>query len=108
MRLNALVLAATVFVIQFAGSLPIAAEPALPGDETLYDLGYASRASETCSSVELLVKSDAVKTASEDFKKGAAMFGLYLDRLKVERACRAALNLYDSKKGKVARLLQSK
>jgi hypothetical protein len=107
-KLNALVLAALVFLEYFSGAIPAVAEAALVGDETPYDLGYAWRASEACPNVQLLVKPDAVKLANEDFKKGAAMFGHYLDKLKAEGACRAALNLYDSKAGKAARLLRVK
>ncbi|MEQ1697723.1 MAG: hypothetical protein ABL901_17970 [Hyphomicrobiaceae bacterium] len=108
MKSNALVLAALVLFAHCSRTIPALAEAALVGDETPYDLGYASRASETCPNVELLVKPDAAKLANEDFKKGAAMFSHYLDKLKAEGACRAALNLYDSKAGKAARILRVK
>lgn len=88
--------------------MPALAEATLPGNETPYDLGYAARASETCPNVELLVKPSADNLANEDFKKGAAMFAHYLNVLKADGACRAALNLYDSKAGKVAPLLRMK
>lgn len=108
MKLNALVLSAFVLVAHFSGAIPALAEAGIAGDETPYDLGYAWRASEACPNVELLVKPDAEKFANEDFKKGAAMFGHYLNMRKAEGACQAALNLYDSKTGKAARLLHVK
>lgn len=92
----------------------LAAEPAgqqvaQASDELApYDAGYAFKASQSCPGVTLLVPIGAEAQGSPEFKRGAAMFDRYFELQKAEGACKAALNLYDSKTGKVAKVLERK
>jgi hypothetical protein len=73
-----------------------------------YDAGYAYKASQACPGVTLLVPMGAEAQASPEFKRGVAMFDRYLELQKAEGACKAALNLYDSKTGKAYKVLERK
>jgi len=85
---------------------PAIAQSSTLGQETAYDVGYAFRASKSCPNTELLVQPDATAQANAEFVKGAAMFDHYLKLQSVDGACRAALSLYNSKTGKVAKVLR--
>lgn len=87
---------------------PAAQNPAIevPGRLlTAYDAGYAFRASKTCPGVRALVPLERL-AAEADFKRGEAIFDKYVDVMQLEGACGAALNLYDSRAGKVLPLLE--
>lgn len=87
---------------------PAAAQSSTLGQETAYDLGYAHRASQSCPNTELMVQPDAAAQANSEFAKGVAMFEHYLKMQSIDGACRAALSLYNSKTGKVAKVLRTK
>jgi hypothetical protein len=73
-----------------------------------YDAGFAIRASEKCPGLTMLVPLGDEAKANEQFKRGVAMFDRYLELQTMEAACKAALNLYDSKTGKAAKVLAPK
>ena len=102
-----------VFSALIVTALPVfAGEPAgqqlAQASEELapYDAGYAFKASLNCPGVTLLIPMGPEAQASPEFKRGVAMFDRYLELQKAEGACKAALNLYDSKTGKTAKVLE--
>ena len=70
-----------------------------------YDAGYATAAAQECPGTLMVIKLDDSLKAQSDFKRGAGMFAHYKELQKLEGACKAAMNLYNSKTGKVAKLL---
>lgn len=71
-----------------------------------YDLGYAYQASLNCPGFKLIVPvPDEIKTNSA-FKEGVAMVDHSIERLSKERTCKFARQLYDSKVGKTAKVLE--
>ena len=101
---------ATARVVAIVSALVGGRLPALAadGDLTPYDAGYAYHASRTCPDVQLLVAISPEMQASAQFQSGVDMFAAYLKAPGPEWACKAALNLYDAKTGKVAKLLGRK
>lgn len=88
--------------------LQAAAAQVTAGQETAYDMGYAYRASASCPNSELMYQPDATMQNTGEFAKGVAMFEHYLKMQSADGACRAALSLYNSKTGKVAKILRDK
>ena len=72
---------------------------------TRYDAGYASQAAMKCPGVTLTVKTSIATEAARDFTSGTAMFDMLIRKTSLEAACKSALNLYDAKTGKVAKVL---
>ncbi len=90
-------------------AVPAPQQVAQAGEEmSPYDAGYAFKASQICPGVTMLVPMGAEAQASPEFKRGVAMFDRYLELQKVEGACKAAFNLYDSKIGKAYKVLERK
>ncbi len=81
-------------------------EPA--ADLTPYDAGYASQAATGCPGLTLVAEPSAETKADPDFKRGQDMFKRYVETMKIEGACTAALKLYDARTGKVAKVLRPK
>ena len=75
---------------------------------TPYDAGYAFEASTTCPGLTMLATVAAEAKASDQFKRGQDMFNRYVELQKLEGACKAALNLYNDKTGKTAKVLHAK
>jgi hypothetical protein len=78
------------------------------GEVPPYDAGYAYQASVMCPNLTLVFPIGPEAQANADFKRGTAMFERYLSLQKIEGACKAALNLYDEKTGKSAKILGRK
>jgi len=70
-----------------------------------YDLGFAFQAGQNCPGAVLLHAVDTETQATEQFKRGVAMFEHYRELQKLDGACAAALKLYNSETGKAAKLL---
>ena len=77
-------------------------------DLTPYDAGYASQAAASCPGVTLTAELSAETKADPDFKRGQDMFSRYVETMKPEGACKAALKLYDAETGKVRKVLRQK
>jgi hypothetical protein len=72
-----------------------------------YDAGYAYQASLACPNVKLVVPMGPQAQARAQFQRGVAMFERVRALQQLDSACRGALNLYDSKTGKAAKLLDA-
>jgi Type IV pili methyl-accepting chemotaxis transducer N-term len=70
-----------------------------------YDLGFAYQASENCPTLALVIPVRPDVMENTDFKRGVGMFDTYKNLQQLAGACKAAAKLYNSQKGKVAKLL---
>lgn len=110
MRLFVLTVSASVLWASASAATPIdkAIVVAENGALAPYDAGYATQASVSCPNVTLLIPIGPEAQQNSEFKRGVAMFDRYVSIQKLEGACKAALNLYDEKTGKAAKLLGRK
>ncbi|MGH8335259.1 MAG: hypothetical protein ACRETL_00210 [Gammaproteobacteria bacterium] len=97
-----------VYLCWLASSAGAMAQAPSADDLTPYDAGYAFAASQNCPGVSLLVEIAGPTKSDEKFKSGQAMFDRYVAAMKIEGACQAALNLYNDKTGKTAKVLHVK
>ena len=80
-----------------------------PNDEVApYDSGYASKAALRCPGLAMTFQTSIATEAARDFTSGTAMFDMLTRKQSLEAACKSALNLYDSKTGKIAKILIQK